>query len=81
MTKRIVAVVGATGSPGGGLCAAILDDPLGGFACRAIARDPNQDKARALAAQGAEVVRADLNEHDIQRPSHHEVAANQRSRP
>ena len=60
--KKIIAVVGSTGSQGGGLCAAILADPNGGFACRAITRDPGKDKAKALAAQGAEVVMADLDD-------------------
>jgi uncharacterized protein YbjT (DUF2867 family) len=59
---KVIAVVGATGSQGGGLCAAILNDPQGGFACRAITRDPGKEKARALAAGGAEVVRADLDD-------------------
>ena len=58
--KKVIAVVGATGSQGGGLCEAILSD--GEFACRAITRDPNKDKAKALAAKGAEVVAADLND-------------------
>src|SRR5436305_2517663 len=60
--KKIIAVVGSTGQQGGGLCHAILDDPAGGFACRAITRDPSKDKARALADKGAEVVRADLDD-------------------
>src|SRR5438045_2805447 len=60
--KKIIAVVGATGAQGGGLCEAILSDPNGGFACRAITRDPSKDKAKALAARGAEVVRADLDD-------------------
>ena len=60
--KKIIAVVGATGSQGGGLCHAILDDPDGGFACRAITRDPNGDKAKALAAKGAEVVKGDVDD-------------------
>jgi uncharacterized protein YbjT (DUF2867 family) len=60
--KKIIAVVGATGSQGGGLCAAILNDPNGGLACRAITRDPNKDRAKALAAAGAEVVQADLED-------------------
>src|SRR6058998_3580329 len=47
--KKIIAVVGSTGSQGGGLCQAILDDKAGGYACRAITRDPNKDKAKALA--------------------------------
>lgn len=60
--KKIIAVIGSTGSQGGGLCRAILDDPSGGFACRAITRDPSKDKARALADRGAEVVPADLDD-------------------
>ena len=59
--NNIIAVVGSTGSQGGGLCRAILADPKGGFACRAITRDPGKDQAKALAAKGAEVVRADLD--------------------
>ena len=62
MADKIIAVVGATGSQGGGLCAAILNDRNGRFACRAITRDPNKDKARALAAKGAVVVRGDLDD-------------------
>jgi len=60
--KKIIAVVGATGSQGGGLCQAILADPNGGFAVRAITRDPNKDNAKALAAKGAEVVQANLDD-------------------
>ena len=60
--KKIIAVVGATGVQGGGLCRAILADPNGGFSVRAITRDPNKDKAKALAAKGAEVVKADLDD-------------------
>src|SRR6266849_2611988 len=60
--KKIIAVVGATGAQGGGLCEAILSDPNGGFACRAITRDPSKDKAKALAAKGAEVVQANLDD-------------------
>jgi uncharacterized protein YbjT (DUF2867 family) len=60
--SRVIAVVGATGAQGGGLARAILADPNGGFACRAITRDPNKEAARALAAAGAEVVQADLDD-------------------
>ena len=59
--KKIIAVVGATGAQGGGLARAILADPNGGFALRAITRDTSKDKAKALAAAGAEVVSADLD--------------------
>lgn len=60
--KKIIAVVGATGSQGGGLVRAILDDPNGGFAARAITRDVNSDKAKELARLGAEVVAADVDD-------------------
>jgi uncharacterized protein YbjT (DUF2867 family) len=62
--KKIIAVVGSTGAQGGGLCRAILADTSGEFACRAITRDPNKDKAKALAAAGAEVVKADIDDVD-----------------
>ena len=60
--KKIIAVLGATGSQGGGLCRAILADPAGGFACRAVTRDTNKDKAKGLASAGAQVVKADLDD-------------------
>jgi uncharacterized protein YbjT (DUF2867 family) len=60
--KKIIAVVGATGAQGGGLARAILDDPEGGFALRAITRNADSPNARALAARGAEVVVADLDD-------------------
>jgi NmrA-like family len=60
--KKIIAVLGSTGSQGGGLCRAILADSAGGFACRAITRDTGKDKAKTLAAAGAELVKADLDD-------------------
>lgn len=59
--KKIIAVVGATGSQGGGLVRAILADPSGGFAVRALTRDTNSPKARELEKLGAEVVAVDVN--------------------
>ncbi len=59
--KKIIAVVGSTGAQGGGLVRAILSDPKGGFAARAITRDVNSDKAKQLAKLGAEVVAADVD--------------------
>ena len=71
--KKAIAVVGATGAQGGGLVRAILADPNGGFACRAITRDPSKDQARALAGKGAEVVKADLDDVDsLKTPPFHE---------
>jgi len=60
--KRTIAVMGATGAQGGGLVRAILADPEGGFAARAVTRDVNSDSARALADLGAEVVAADISD-------------------
>src|SRR6185436_14449702 len=60
--KKIIAVIGSTGSQGGGLARAILADPNGGFAVRAITRDTNKHNAKALASQGAEVVSANLDD-------------------
>ena len=60
--KKIIAVVGATGSQGGGLARAILNDPDGGFAARVLTRNVDSNKARELAALGAEVVAADVDD-------------------
>jgi len=60
--RKIIVVTGATGAQGGGLARAILDDPDGDFAVRAITRDPGSDKARELASHGAEVVAADVDD-------------------
>jgi uncharacterized protein YbjT (DUF2867 family) len=60
--KKIIAVIGATGAQGSGLVRAILADKSGQFAARAITRNPNSDKAKALAAAGAEVVAADVDD-------------------
>jgi uncharacterized protein YbjT (DUF2867 family) len=59
--RKIIAVVGATGAQGGGLARAILADRSGGFAVRAITRNPESEKAQALRSAGAEVVGADLD--------------------
>jgi uncharacterized protein YbjT (DUF2867 family) len=60
--KKIIAVVGATGAQGGGLVRAIQSDPSGGFTARALTRDVNSDKAKALTDLGAEVVAADVDD-------------------
>jgi len=62
MAKKTIAVVGATGAQGSGLVRAILADASGGFAVRALTRSPQGDKAKALAAQGAEVVAGDVDD-------------------
>jgi uncharacterized protein YbjT (DUF2867 family) len=60
--RKIIAVVGATGAQGGGLVRAILADTNSEFAVRAITRDANSGAARALRAQGAEVVEANIDD-------------------
>jgi uncharacterized protein YbjT (DUF2867 family) len=60
--KKVIAVLGATGAQGGGLVRAILNDPNGGFAARALTRDVNSPKAQELARLGAEVVAVDVDD-------------------
>ncbi|MEU8540362.1 NmrA/HSCARG family protein [Streptomyces sp. NPDC048717] len=60
--KRIVTVCGATGNQGGGVARAILADPEGEFAVRALTRRPDSAAAKELERLGAEVVRADLDD-------------------
>jgi uncharacterized protein YbjT (DUF2867 family) len=60
--NKVIAVVGATGAQGGGLVRAILSNPGGGFAARAITRDVNSEKAKQLAKLGAEVVYGDVDD-------------------
>lgn len=60
--KKVIAVVGATGAQGGGLVSAILEDPSGEFAGRALTRNPESPKAKELAAKGVEVVAANLDD-------------------
>ena len=62
--KKVIAIVGATGAQGGGLARAILNDPKSEFSVRALTRNPESDKAKALADMGAEVVKADIDNID-----------------
>ena len=58
MSKQLsVLVIGATGKQGGAVARHLLDD---GWEVRALVRDPDTDKARALLKQGAELVQGDL---------------------
>ncbi len=62
--KKVIAVLGATGAQGGGLVRAILRDESGEYTARAITRNVDSDKAKALADMGAEVVTADLDDYE-----------------
>ena len=48
MAKQLIAVMGATGTQGGGVVSELLDRQR--FAVRVLTRNPNSDKARALQA-------------------------------
>lgn len=73
--QKIIAVVGATGSQGGGLVRAILEDPQKRFKARALTRSTTSDKARALADAGAEVVAADVDSEQSLRDAFDGVSA------
>jgi len=60
--KKVIAVVGATGSQGSGLVRAILADSAQEFSVRAITRNPEGDRGRELARLGVDVVAADLDD-------------------
>ena len=60
--RKVIVVTGATGAQGGGLARAILAEPEAGFTVRALTRDADSEAARALAAAGAEIVSADLDD-------------------
>jgi uncharacterized protein YbjT (DUF2867 family) len=58
-SSKVILATGATGKQGG----AVLRDLRGaGFSVRAMTRDPNQERARALVGHGTEVVRGDFND-------------------
>jgi len=60
--KKVIAVIGATGAQGGGVCRAILKDVGGGYGVRALTRNAGSDKAKELKRLGAEVVEADIDD-------------------
>lgn len=60
--RKIIAVVGATGAQGGGVCRAILKDAGGGYRVRALTRNAGSDKAKELKKLGAEVVEVDIDD-------------------
>lgn len=60
-TQKNVIVLGATGQQGGSVVHELLKE-LTGYHVRGLTRDTNSIKSKALAAQGVEVVQADLND-------------------
>ena len=59
LPARIVAVLGATGLQGGAVTRRLLDE---GWRVRALTRTPGHGKVHPVAALGAEIVRADMND-------------------
>lgn len=62
--KKVITVFGATGKQGGSVVSKFLSDPTlsKDWTVRAVTRDVSKDSAKALAAQGAEVVAANLDD-------------------
>jgi len=60
--KKVIAVIGATGAQGGGVCRAILKDAGGVYRVRALTRNAGSDKAKELKKLGADVVEADIDD-------------------
>ncbi len=69
--KWIIAVTGATGVQGGGLCRAVLEDAGGRYKVRALTRNPGSEKAGELERMGAEVVAADLDDAESLKKAFH----------
>ena len=57
---KLITVFGATGAQGGSVVKALLAD--GGFKVRAVTRNPDSAKAKALSEQGSEVVKVDMDD-------------------
>jgi uncharacterized protein YbjT (DUF2867 family) len=59
MADKLILITGATGQQGGATAHALAGQ---GFRLRALTRNPDSDKAKALAAKGIEVVKGDLDD-------------------
>ncbi|KAH9203895.1 NmrA-like family protein [Leptodontidium sp. 2 PMI_412] len=61
-SKKIIAVIGATGGQGGSVVKALLSDPkMSDWAIRGITRDATKKSSKKLASEGVEVVTGDLD--------------------
>ena len=67
MAKQVIAVMGATGTQGGGVVEELLNRKR--FAVRVLARNPSSEKAKALQAKGCEVVQADFTKPETLEPA------------
>lgn len=59
MSAKVITVFGATGYQGTSVIDSLLQNKTSGFSVRGITRNPESDKAKALAARGVEIVKAD----------------------
>ncbi|CAO3657696.1 unnamed protein product [Umbelopsis ramanniana] len=60
MSKPLVAICGSTGAQGGSVVKALLQ--TGAYRIRGLTRNVNSDKAKALTAEGVEMVQANLSD-------------------
>jgi uncharacterized protein YbjT (DUF2867 family) len=62
--SKLLVIIGATGNQGGSVIKSILADPNASkqFKLRGVTRDVSKDSAKALTAQGVEMVAADLGD-------------------
>jgi hypothetical protein len=60
MAPKTITIVGATGAQGKGVLSAFVADPA--YHVRAVTRNPSSAGGKALADQGVEVVKADVND-------------------
>lgn len=58
-SPQLITVFGALGAQGGSVVQSLLQNKAKTFEIRGITRNPDSEKAKALASQGVEVVRAD----------------------
>ncbi|KAK7397518.1 hypothetical protein QQX98_013113 [Neonectria punicea] len=58
-SSKVITVYGATGTQGGSVVNSLLQNKDKTFSVRGITRNPESGKAKALASQGVEVVKAD----------------------
>ncbi|KAL4886108.1 hypothetical protein BJY04DRAFT_229280 [Aspergillus karnatakaensis] len=69
MSQKVVTVVGSTGQQGKAVIAAFAADPS--YRIRGVTRNPESTAAKALAAQGVEVVKADLDDFESLKAAFH----------
>lgn len=67
MSSKTVVIIGITGNQGGSVAQRFLQDP--NYHIRGLTRNPSSPAAQRLAAQGIEIVFADLNDIDTLVPA------------